>query len=241
MGTMVRMFRNPGIATVAAHAGLDFIMLDLEHGSYSMQTVGDVFAVGRALALGCFVRVPELSKGWVSRTMDAGANGIMVPMLESVEQARQFVAWAKYPPRGKRGFGGAGGHTEHRVVTADATPGFMERANEETVTIAQIETAEAISAIDAIAAVPGIDALLIGPNDLAISLGCAGDLLGDEVDRAVVQVAEAAKKHGKIFGMHAPDALIERWIPKGCSLIMSNLDVGILTAGMKAIARRYKT
>ena len=85
VGTMVRMIKDPAVAWMAHHAGLGYIMLDLEHGSYTLETVGNIFKVGRALGLGCFARVPELSRGYVSRIMDAGATGVMVPMLESVE------------------------------------------------------------------------------------------------------------------------------------------------------------
>ena len=240
IGTMVRMIQSSTVAVVAHNAGLDFIMLDLEHGPYTMETVGDVFRVGRALGLGCFVRVPELAKGYVSRSLDCGATGVMVPMLESVEQAQLLVRWAKFAPLGGRGFGGAGGHSNFIGITPDATPAFMAKANVDTMAIAQIETAQAIQNIDAIAAVPGIDALLIGPNDLAISMGCAGDLLGDTMEKAIAKVAEAAKKHGKIFGMHGPDALTERWLSKGLTLVMVNQDASILTAGLKAICQKYK-
>jgi 2-keto-3-deoxy-L-rhamnonate aldolase RhmA len=240
VGTMVRMIQNPAVAVVAHNAGLDFIMLDLEHGPYTMETVGDVFNVGRALGIGCFVRVPELAKGYVSRALDCGATGVMVPMLESVEQAKLLVRWSKFAPLGGRGFGGAGGHSNFIGVTPDATPAFMAKANGDTIAIAQIETAQAIENIDAIAAVPGIDALLIGPNDLAISMGCAGDLLGETLNQAIGKVAGAAQKHGKIFGMHGPDPLTDRWVAKGLTLLMSGLDTNILTAGFKTICQKYK-
>jgi 2-keto-3-deoxy-L-rhamnonate aldolase RhmA len=240
VGTMVRLTRNPAVATMAHNAGLDYIMLDLEHGPYTMETVDDIFKVGRPLGLGCFVRVPELAKGYVSRSLDSGATGVMVPMLESVEQAQLLVRWAKYAPLGGRGLGSAAGHSDFMGFSAEATPEFMDKANVDTLAIAQIETAQAIENIDAIAAVPGIDALLIGPNDLAISMGCAGDLLGDTLDKAIGKVSEAAQKHGKIFGMHAPDPLTERWLPKGLTLVMSNLDTKILATGLKAICEKYK-
>ena len=99
-------------------------MLDLEHGPYNLETVDDVFKVGRALGLGCFVRVPELARGYVSRIMDAGATGVMVPMLESVEEAELLAQWTKYAPLGGRGFGGVGGHTDFVSIGPDATPGF---------------------------------------------------------------------------------------------------------------------
>jgi 2-keto-3-deoxy-L-rhamnonate aldolase RhmA len=240
VGTMVRMIRNPAVATMAHNAGLDYIMLDLEHGPYTMETVDDIFKVGRALGLGCFVRVPELAKGYVSRALDSGATGVMVPMLESVEQAQLLVRWAKYTPLGSRGLSAAGGHSDFMGFSREATPEFMASANVDTITIAQIETAQAIENIDAIAAVPGIDTLLIGPNDLAISMGCAGDLLGDTLDKAIGKVSEAAQQHDKIFGMHGPDPLLERWLPKGLTFVMSNLDTSILAAGFKAICQKYK-
>jgi 2-keto-3-deoxy-L-rhamnonate aldolase RhmA len=237
VGTMIRMVRNPAVARVARQAGLDFVMFDMEHGSYSLDLLSDIFAVARAVGLAGFVRVPELSKAYISRVMDAGAVGVMVPMLESVEQARAFVGWAKYAPVGKRGFGSAGGHTNY-APASDAV-GFMKAANEETLTIAQIETSQAVERIDAIAAVEGIDALLIGPNDLAISLGHPGDLMNKEVTAAISKVADSARSHGKIFGMHAPDALTEMFIPKGLRLLMSGLDHGMLVAGMKAVASKW--
>ncbi|UCH22649.1 MAG: hypothetical protein JSU83_05350 [Deltaproteobacteria bacterium] len=103
IGTMVRMIRNSAVAVLSHNAGLDYIMLDLEHGPYTMETIDDVFKVGRGLGLGCFVRIPELAKGYVSRSLDCGASGVMVPMLESVEQAQLLVRWAKYAPIGGRG------------------------------------------------------------------------------------------------------------------------------------------
>jgi len=241
VGTMVRMVRNPAIAAVAYNAGLDFIMLDLEHGPYTMETVDDVFKIGRTLGLGCFVRVPELAKGYVSRSLDCGATGVMVPMLESVEQAHLLVRWAKYAPLGGRGFGAPGGHTKFIGVGPDTIQAFTAQANVDTITIAQIETAQAIQNIDVIAAVPGIDALLIGPNDLSISIGCAGDFLGDTMEKAIGKVAAAAKKHGKIFGLHGPDPLTEHWLPRGLTLVMSNLDTNILAAGLKTICQKYKS
>ena len=156
VGTMIRMLRHPGIGQIAAQAGLDFIMLDLEHGSYSLDAVTDIFATARAAGLGTFARVPELTKGYVSRILDCGATGVMVPMLESVDQAKRFVAWAKFAPLGDRGLGSSGGHTNFGGMGGTA-PEFMKRSNEETLTIAQIETARAIEEIDGIAATDGID------------------------------------------------------------------------------------
>jgi 2-keto-3-deoxy-L-rhamnonate aldolase RhmA len=238
VGTMLRLVRDPAIARIAKNAGLDFVMADMEHGSYSFETISDIFKVARAVGLGSFVRVPELSKGNVSRALDCGAVGVMVPMIESLEQAQMLVGWTKFAPLGKRGLGGSGVHTDY-VGIGNRTPEFMAEANQETICIAQIESAGGVEAIEKIAAVVGLDALLIGPNDLSISLGCPGDLMNDKVQKAIGMVADAAEKNGKIFGMHAGDALLEKWVPRNMTLVMNLLDIGFLLSGMKGVVEKY--
>ena len=239
VGTMVRFVRNPSVAWMVKNGGLDFFMYDVEHGAYDTAHWADTFSVCRALGIGGFIRVPELSKGYISKALDAGAVGVMVPMLETVSQAERLVEWAKFTPVGKRGFGSNGGHTEYGSPKG-GTAAFMEMSNRETLTIAQIETEDGITNVDAIAATEGIDALLIGPNDLSLSLGVPGDLMGDVLHQAIGKVAAAAKANNKVFGLHAPDALLERWIPEGCNLIMSGLDSGILSKGFASIAEKFK-
>jgi 2-keto-3-deoxy-L-rhamnonate aldolase RhmA len=240
VGTMVRLVRNPGIAWIARQAGLDFIMLDLEHGSGSMETLSDVASCGRGAGIEVFVRVPELSKGYVSRALDCGCTGVMVPMVGSGRQAELLAGWCKFPPAGKRGLGSIGTFTNFTAVKGSEASAFMSAANDQVLAIAQIETAEAIEEIERIAGVPGIDALLIGPNDLAVSLGHTGDLENPEVLAAIDTVAEAAGRHGKIFGIHGPDALMERYLPGGLRLIMSKLDISMLLGAMGEIAAKWK-
>jgi 4-hydroxy-2-oxoheptanedioate aldolase len=239
VGTMVRLVGAPAIARIAQKAGLDFIMLDMEHGPFAVQTVEDVAGQARAIGIGCFVRVPELAKGYVSRVLDAGVDGVMVPMVSGPADASRLAGWAKYPPLGVRGFGASAGHTDYAPV-ADQ-PAYFAAANRRTLAIAQIELSAAIDAIDEIAAVDGIDVLLIGPNDLAISLGVAGQMQSPLLNQAIGKVAEAARAHGKIFGMHAPEALLDPWIPRGLTFLMSSLDTAMLQLGMKAIADRFRS
>ena len=238
IGTMIRMVRHSAVARIAKNSGLDFIMLDMEHGEYSLESVSEVFRVARALDLGSFVRIPELAKGYVSRVMDAGATGVMVPKLDTVEDAEALVRWAKFAPLGDRGLGSIGAQWDFLNITGKV-PEFMEKANHETVSIAQIETKRAVECIDEIAALPGIDALLVGPYDLSISLGCPGDVMGKEVDEAVGKIAGATLAAGKVFGVAGSDALIERWLPHGLTLILSCLDINMLALGMEAIHDKY--
>ena len=237
LGTMIRIVRNPAVARVAAQAGLDFIMVDMEHGSASFDVLADIATVARASGVACLVRVPELRRGAVSRALDCGADGVMVPMIDTVAQAQALAGWAKYPPLGKRGLGSIGGHTDYARVSD--TPAFMQRANAGTLTIAQIESDIAVSNVEKIADVDGIDVLLVGPQDLSISLGCPGNLTHELENNAIAQVAAAARAKGKALGMHAGEALIEQWIPHGLSLIMNSLDVNMLLSGMSTIRKHF--
>jgi 2-keto-3-deoxy-L-rhamnonate aldolase RhmA len=235
-GTMVRMIRNPAVTLIAAKAGLDFVMFDMEHGSYNFETLADAASMARAEGLGFFVRVPELSKGNVSRALDCGVTGVMVPMIKNAEDAKLLAGWAKYAPTGVRGFGGSGAHTEYADAGGRA-PAFMAEENPRVLTIAQIELACAVDDVDAIAAVDGIDALLIGPADLSISLGVPGEFNHPKMDEAIGKVADAAKKHGKAFGMHAGEALLRKWIPRGLNLRMSLMDINMLLKAMGEVAK----
>ncbi len=114
-------------------------MLDMEHGSYTFSQVAEVCQVARAVEIGSFARVPDLRKGYVSRALYCGATSVMVPSVESIEQVQSLVGWTKFAPVGRRGLGRSGGHTDFKTLGGE-TRAFMERANNETIYIAQIET-----------------------------------------------------------------------------------------------------
>ncbi len=240
IGTMVRTIRNPAVAQIAKNAGLDFMMVDMEHGAYSIETFSDMAQVARSIGLGIFVRVPELSKGYISRIMDAGAEGVMVPGIRTHHEVEDLINWSRYTTTGNRGLGVPSGHTGYGGIQGGSAV-FMAKENEQTIAIAQIETKEAIENIDNIASVEGLDVLLIGPNDLSVSLGVPGELMGDEMNTAITRVVDAAKKHGKIFAMHSGDTLLDRWESSGMNMIMNNLDINILESGFSRIVEKYRS
>lgn len=235
-GTMIRLIRTPAIALVAKEAGLDFFMFDLEHGPITFETVSDAASLARAAGIDCYVRVPELTKGYVSRALDCGVTGVMVPMIKNGDEARAFVHWAKYQPIGKRGLGGWAAHTDYRDASSGGQA-FLDETNAHILTIAQIELAEAIDAIDDIAAVEGLDALLVGPADLSNSLGIGGQFNHPLMDEAIAKVAQAATRHDKVFGIHSGEELLKKWIPSGCILRMNSMDITLLCDGMRSIGR----
>lgn len=240
VGTMIRVVVTPAIAPLAVEAGLDFIMVDLEHGTAGVQAVSDLAIAAGGVGLPIFVRVPELSRGWVSRVLDAGAVGVMVPMTESADQARRIVQWAKYPPLGGRGLSSFGPNTGYRHL-GDAGQ-LMADANRDVLTIAQIESAAGVAAAADIAAVDGIDALLIGPHDLSVSLGHPGQVDTPDQDAAVARVASAAGAAGKAFGLHSGNAAhLARHMDKGLRLIMCGHDVGIIASGLQRLAEQMRS
>lgn len=230
-GTMLRLLRNPAGVVLAADAGLDFVMFDCEHSCYSMETLHDMFVTCRLAGMEGFVRVPEGTKDWISRVLDQGALGVMVPMIETAEQAQNLVHYAKYQPIGGRGYSSMVAHTLYR-------PGehtkVMEDLNRRTTVIAQIETLPAVENCEAIAAVEGIDALLIGPNDLSLSLGIPGQLTHPDELAAIARVAAACKQAGKAFGMHAGGKLLEMF-RDDVTLAMTGTDTDILAAGFRQL------
>ena len=202
IGTMVFEFPTTGIGRIAAEAGAEFVIFDMEHTGWSIETIRGLIATSRAADLIPMVRVPDTEYNLISRPLDVGAMGIMVPMVESAEQAQKIVNSAKYPPRGKRGaaFGVA-----HDDYTGGDIIAKMASANEEVFLIAQIETATGIENVDAIAAVEGIDCLWIGHFDLTNFLGIPGQFTHPTYLAAVQSVLDACAKHGKVAGIMCGD------------------------------------
>ena len=207
-------------------------MFDCEHSHYSYESLHDMFIMGNALQLGGLLRVPQLSRDHISRAMDCGAIGAMVPMTDTVEQAEEIVRWSKYAPLGERGYGSGCAHTSY--VGGGKHQEIMEHGNRKIISIAQIETKLAVDNSDQIAAVEGIDVLLIGPNDLSISLGFPGDLMNPIELDAIAHVAANCKKHGKFFGLHAGFKLLEKF-SDDLSFVMSQTDTDILSEGFSQI------
>jgi 2-keto-3-deoxy-L-rhamnonate aldolase RhmA len=229
-GTMIRTIRNPSVVCLAKNAGLDFVMFDCEHGAYTTETLHDLCMTALALDLECFARVPVGTKDYISRFLDCGISGIMTPMTETAEQAKNLVHYAKYAPLGGRGFTAAA-NTGYKGGKHSA---LMAEANSRVWAIAQIETKLGVENCGEIAATEGIDALLIGPNDLSIDLGVPGDLDNPIEIEAIKKVAAACKQHGKLFTVHSKPEYQDRF--RGdLSFIMQLGEAEFITEGFKRI------
>lgn len=197
VGTMVFEFNSSGIARIAATAGAEFVIFDMEHTGWSVETIRTLLATAQAAETVPMVRVPATEYHFLARVLDVGARGVMVPMVSGAEQAERIVRYAKYPPAGRRGAAFGVAHDDYDAGDIHAT---MREANDEVLLIAQIETAEGLENADAIAAVEGIDVLWIGQSDLTNSLGIPGDFDHPDFQRALDRVAEACRKHDKAAG-----------------------------------------
>ncbi len=200
IGTFMFEFNTTGVGRIAAEAGAEFAIFDMEHTGWSIETIRMLIATTRSADIFPYVRIPTTEYDFIARVLDVGAMGIMVPMVESVDQARTIVASAKYPPVGRRGaaFGVA-----HDDYSGGDIVEKIKTANSETHLIAQIETVAGIRNAEEIAAVDGIDVLWIGHFDLTNSLGIPGQFDHPQFKDACNAVLEACRKHNKVPGFMA--------------------------------------
>lgn len=216
-------------ARVLARCGFDWLTLDLEHSPIDWGRAAAILGAVADAGSVPLVRVPEGSHHYVKRALDAGAFGVVVPMVESVEQARAAVAAAKYPPEGNRSLGGAWHAVNFETTAAE----YFERANDEILVVLQTESPRGIDAAEAIYALPGCDAVFVGPTDLRRTMRAA---LGrqptdDEFETVLARVVAAGRKTGTPTGIHVMDAAeARRRAAQGMQFIAVANDLGLLLA-----------
>jgi len=230
IGTWITMIRTPAVMTLLQAAGLDFVRVDMEHSPFSMETVADMATLARALDFPMVVRPPEGNREWITRLLDAGVWNLHIPQVDTPEQAAAVVACTRYAPLGERGMYGFGPHTQYRTLPPAE---HMAAANARVHVTAMLETKRAFDQLDGIASVPGIDALTIGPTDLAQDLGLLGtpkqrDVLNEHRRRLV----DACRKHGKAVSM-AVDSVetVREMIAMGATIVNYSSETAVLRAG----------
>ena len=207
IGTMAFEFASPGLLRIAANAGADFIILDMEHSGWGIDTIRQLLATSHGSGITPLVRVPAILPHLLTLPLDAGAHGLMVPMVETAEQAQMIATATRYPPCGRRG--SAFGLAHDGYSGGDIVPKMLA-ANERLLLIAQIETATGVEHVDTIAATEGIDVLWVGHFDLSASLGIPGEFDHPRYRAAVEKVLQASERHGKAAGIMASDVATAR-------------------------------
>jgi 4-hydroxy-2-oxoheptanedioate aldolase len=231
-GLVVVHSRTPAIARMAASCGYHWLFLDLEHGTMPLDLAAQICVASLDAGITPVVRVPANEPAWIGRALDGGAIGIVVPHVDTAEDARRAVDAARYPPAGSRSLSGLLPQLSYRPLPA---PEAMRQAEALTLVVALIETRAAIEQVEAIAATPGLDALQVGTSDLSVSLGVPGEVEHPKVQNAVRRTIEACRRHGKIAavgGAYREDSL-KLYAGLGIRLMLVGNDLALLMGAMR--------
>lgn len=230
VGMFTLEFATSGIGAISANLGLDWILYDLEHTGWSLDAVRSAIQVSRRSELATFVRVAGHRKDLVTTALDAGAEGIMMPWVDTAEQVEEMVSWMKYPPLGTRGsaFGLA-----HDLYAGGDAAVSQATANESTFFLPQIETVAAVENAAAIGAVEGVDVLFVGPLDLSTNLGVPGQWDAPVLLEALDAVVRAGKETGTAVGVFCPTLDFARmaW-DKGFTVLSDGADLSVFARGL---------
>lgn len=230
LGIGLRQARTVDTAMIMASCGYDWLFIDLEHGSMSLDIAVQISVAALTAGITPLVRVPARQYTLATRALDGGALGIVMPHVDTAEEARSVIDHLKYPPLGHRSIAGGMPYFGFRSVPMGEA---AQTLNAESLVVVMIETPEAVANAEAIAAVPGIDVLLIGTNDLAMEMGFPGQLSHPDIARAYERVIAACKRHGKWPGMGGVygEDLLAKYIAMGMRMILAGNDLGMMMAG----------
>jgi 2-keto-3-deoxy-L-rhamnonate aldolase RhmA len=232
-GSMIFEFFTPGMPRLLKNAGAEFALYCMEHTGVSYETLKPQFALCRALGVVPLVRVPGTEYDFIARALDCGALGVMVPLVDTAEQAKFIVSCTRYPPAGGRR-GAAFGFAHDDYEGGDVVD-KMRMIHERTLVIAMIETKQGLENVEAIAAVPGVDALWLGHFDLSNFLGIPGQFGSPVFQDAIKRIVGAADEHGKAAGYMAADAVLGReYLEYGFRMIATGTDQGLLQGAIRA-------
>ena len=221
---------------ILAGSGFDWLLLDMEHAPNEVPLL-----VGQLQAMTSATTAAVVRPAWndavlIKRILDAGAQNLLVPYVQTVEEARAAVAATRYPEQGLRGVA-----TAHRANRFGRVKDYFQRANEEMCIVVQIETRKALQNLEAIADVEGVDGLFIGPSDLSASLGHLGNSGHPDVRQAIEDAGKRIRKAGKVAGILAPiEADARHWIEKGFTFVAVGGDAALLARQTEELAAKFK-
>jgi 2-keto-3-deoxy-L-rhamnonate aldolase RhmA len=237
-GVMAAEFFTPGFCQIVGNSGAEFVIFDMEHGAVGIDTLKAQMAFARGAGVAPLVRVPAIAYHLVAPILDAGAMGIMAPMVETREQAESLAKWCRYRPEGIRGLGFGVGHDDYRGGDVIAT---MREENERTLVIALVETARGIANADEILGVPGVDVGWLGHYDLTNTMGITAQFDRKEFKAAATTLLDACRKHGKAPGFLAASVEHAReWRAKGVRCICYGTDISVFQSALSEALRALK-
>ena len=241
MGTFYEL-GGRGAMEALAHSGLDYVIIDTEHGCLSEETAADCILAAERGGLLPYVRIGDIRRPYVLRMLDIGARGLIVPNIRSVDQVRELVRHAKFPPLGQRGYCPNRTTGWGAEAWAQDVMGYMEESNRRCKLIPQCETREALEQIEEIASLPGVDGIFVGPCDLSIDLGIPLQFDNPVLISAIERILAACKAAGKetiIFAGNMKDAV--RWTKRGFDSVAYSLDASVLTNAFQSLVKEYQS
>ncbi len=233
LGVGIRTTRSVEIAKMMATTGFDWLFLDMEHGTMSLDACGQISVAALDAGIAPIARVPNGAYSIATRALDNGTMGIVMPHVDTAAEAREVVSKLKYPPVGHRSVGGWGPHYQlQKLPTGEA----VKALNAANLTVVMLETPAAIANAAEIASVPGVDVLLIGSNDLCAEMGIPGEFGHDRLAEAYGTMIAACRQHGKFPGMAGiyNEAIMPRYIEMGAQFILAGQDASFIMAGAQA-------
>ena len=241
IGTMISLVENPDIAKIIKLCGFDYMIIDNEHGCYDYSTIARICSVSKAIDFSTLVRIPEPRREIVLKYMDMGADGLLLPNCEDADSARLLVEYSKYAPMGNRGVALRRGHTG--FDTPASPEEYMNKANDETILMCQIESPKGVDIIEAILDINGIDAAFVGPNDLSHSYGLMGQFDHPVIVGAMEKVLAAAKSRGKFSGVHfsGSPGMLKPWMEKGMTLNLWSNEIAMIMSNAREGLTELKT
>jgi len=226
LGTGFGQFRSPEIPKLLAAAGFHWAFLDTEHGGFDLETVQDICRVSAMAGLCPIVRVADLQYSLVARALDCGAQGIIFPRVEQPELLERAISWTKFPPAGVRGYGLTAVQVDYEPLTFSQ---IIEHMNANNMTVLQIETRRALEAREELLAVEGIDAVMVGPADLSISLGVPGEFQHPKMVEAMEAIRDSCLKRGIAPGTQTRSAALAKfWKERGMLFLGCSNDSAML-------------
>ena len=235
IGLWSSLASNYSVEAIAG-AGFDWLLLDTEHSPNDLESVLSQLQAAAAYPTSAVVRIAINDAVLIKRYLDIGVQSLLIPMVNSAEEARAAVAATRYPPDGMRGIA-----STTRANRFGRVAGYARRAAEETCVLVQVETRQAIDNLDAILAVEGVDGVFIGPGDLHASLGFAGEQSNPAVLPVIDEGIKRIRRSGKAPGiLTGNEELARRWLGLGALFVAVGADVGILVRGADALAKKFK-
>jgi 2-dehydro-3-deoxyglucarate aldolase/4-hydroxy-2-oxoheptanedioate aldolase len=230
LGQMLLELFTPGMAHMLANCGLDFVLYDMEHGRCDLSLLAGLVVSAHSAGIVPLVRVPDLNAHPLSRVLDLGARGVMVPRVETAAQMQEIVAQLKYAPQGRRGVALGVAHDNYQA----GPPSYLQDANRDVLVIALLETARAFDNLEAIIATPGLDVAWMGHYDLTTSLGIPAQFNHPMFLDCMQRLVAVSRQHGVAPGFLPPNAADAiHWVREGFRMISLGSDVGVYQAAMR--------